>query len=271
MGASRSVEMSDGARLSVLVDGDAARPALLLVSGLSGTAGFWDPIVPLLTPHLRLVRLDQRGVASSTRGNRITSIDLLAEDCLAILDAIGVQRPLLLGHSTGGVILQSMALQRPGAFAGLILSATWARPGRYMTELFNARRSVLDAVPKAYAALTPFLGYPPDWIDRNWPQVSRMMTAAPAALDQQRIMAERITALMEFDRSGEIAGIREPVLIQGAEDDLIVPAFLQRELRDLMPGSELAMLPSGGHFFPVSRSTDFVANVAAFARSIGHI
>lgn len=271
MGASRSVETSDGARLTMLVDGEASLPALMLVSGLSGTAAFWDPVVEALSAHMRLVRLDQRGVASSTRGGRTTTIDLLAEDCLAVLDAIGVQRPLLLGHSTGGVILQSMALQRPGAFAGLILSATWARPGRYMTELFNARRSVLDAVPQAYAALTPFLGYPPDWIDRHWPQVSRMMANAPAALDQQSIMIERISALMSFDRSGELAGIREPTLVQGAEDDLIVPAFLQRQLRDLMPGSELAMLPSGGHFFPVSRSADFVANVIAFARSIKHI
>ena len=109
------------------------------------------------------------------------------------------------------------------------------------------------------------------WINRHWPEVGRIISNAPVAVEQQAIIVERIAALLAFDRSAELGSIRVPTLVQGAEDDLIVPAFLQRELHGLMPGSQLTMLASGGHFFPVSRTDEFIGNVIAFADRIGHL
>ena len=107
MAASR-VALKDGAELAVHVDGQG--PDLLLVSGLGGTAAFWEPVVAPLRARFRVIRFDQRGIATSTRGTAATTIDQLGEDSFAVLDRVGSRRALLLGHSTGGVILQSMAL-----------------------------------------------------------------------------------------------------------------------------------------------------------------
>lgn len=260
------VTLADGAELAVHVDG-AGRD--LLVTGLGGTAAFWDPIVaPLRGRGFRVIRFDQRGIAASTRGTGPVDIDRLAEDALAVLDHVGSREPLLLGHSTGGVILQSMALMEPARIAGLVLSGSWIRPNRYMGELFRSRMAILRVAPREYAAMVAFLGYPPDWLDGNWPRYEAMLAAAPMTREQQDVVAERIDAIMAFDRSGEIGAIRLPMLIQGAEDDLIVPAFLQREQARALPSAELYMFRTGGHFFPVTRVDEFVAVLTKFAASI---
>ena len=94
------VQLPDGAAISVRVDGTG--PDLVLISGLSGTAAFWEPLVPTLATRFRVIRHDQRGIANSTSGKLKTSIDTLADDCLAVLTHVASSKSLLLGHSTGG-------------------------------------------------------------------------------------------------------------------------------------------------------------------------
>jgi len=122
--------------------------------------------------------------------------------------------------------------------------------------------------PREYAAMVAFLGHPPDWLDGNWPRYEAMLAAAPMTPAQQGVVAERIDAILKFDRSGEIGAIRLPMLIQGAEDDLIVPAFLQREQARALPSAELYMFRTGGHFFPVTRVEEFVGVLTRFAASL---
>lgn len=250
------VSLPDGARLTVTTTGEGRD--LVLVSGLGGTAAFWDPVVPQLEPRFRVTRFDQRGIGSSDRGTAEVSIALLARDTLAVLAHVDARDAVLVGHSTGGVILQEIALTDPSRAGALVLSGTWARPNRYMAELFRSREELLRVAPREYAAMLAFVGYPPDWLDANWPMYETMLAAAPTSPAQQKVVAERIAALLAFDRSAEIGAIGLPTLIQGAEDDLIVPAFLQRELAGLMRKAELHILPSGGHFFPVTRMPEFV-------------
>src|SRR5690606_35500261 len=111
------------------------------------------------------------------------------------------------------------------------------------------------------------IGYTPEWLNANWDRFEATIAAAPVTLQQQADVAERIAALLAFDRSSEFAKISSPTLIQGAEDDLIVPAFLQRELAELTPQAKLRILPSGGHFFPIALADDFMEMLHDFARN----
>jgi aminoacrylate hydrolase len=264
--ASDRAWLEDGAELAIHVEGQGQD--LLLVTGLGGSAAFWDPVVAPLAERFRVIRFDQRGIAQSTRGTAPVDIDRLAQDSFSVLDHVGSRGALLLGHSTGGVILQAMALIDPSRIAGLVLSGSWIRPNRYMSELFRSRLAILRVAPREYAAMVAFLGHPPDWLDGNWPRYEAMLAAAPATPEQQEVTAERIDAILKFDRSGEIGAIRPPMLIQGAEDDLIVPAFLQREQARALPSADLYMFRTGGHFFPVTRVEEFVGVLTRFAASL---
>ncbi len=264
----RIVETSDGAAISVTCEGRG--PDIVLVSGLGGTSGFWSPTVPALGDAFRLTRFDQRGIGASTRGAAACDIDLLARDCLAVMDASGIGRAVFVGHSTGGVIGQALARLAPERLAGLALSATWLKPSRYMGALFSARRRILDLDPAAYAATGAVLGYAPAWLEANW-SVYEAATAKPPVSDAARqVVRERIEALLVFDGSASVGAIACPTLVLGARDDVIVPAFLQEELaRALPPERTVIMYESGGHFFPVTRAADFVRDLSAFARGLG--
>jgi aminoacrylate hydrolase len=250
------VTTKDGAALSVTIRG--VGPPLMLVTGLGGTAAFWTvPATELAQTHT-VITFDHRGIGASTRGSLPVTVDLLADDCTAILDAIGIQKTVLLGHSLGGAIGQKFALHRPHSLAGLVLSGTWMAPNRFMTTLFNARRKLLSADPSGYAALTMILGYPPSWLNEHWDSPGIAISAAPLSAEALAIVDERIGALLAFDGSGHAGSYRGPTLVQGAQDDLIVPALLQDQLAASIPHARQLTFANGGHFFPISRTNDFV-------------
>lgn len=252
-----AVDLPDGARLSGVSDGTG--PALLLVSGLGGAAGFWAPAVPALAARFRVIRFDQRGIAGATRGTAAVDVDQLARDALAAADAAGADRFALLGHSTGGCIGQAVERMAPDRLDALILSASWPGRSRYMQALFASRLDMLRRDPGLYAAASALMSYAPEWLEDNWPAFDAAVAKAPTG-DAVRVVEERIAALMAWDGAGA-APSTAPTLVLGAEDDMIVPAFLQRRLAAARPGSTLTMLPDGGHFYPVSRTGAFCAAI----------
>lgn len=261
-----TVKLADGASLKVCVDGSG--PDVLLVTGLGGTAEFWQPIVPRLKDRFRVITTDARGIAGSTRGTAKVDIDRLALDCFAVLDAVGSKRAAIIGHSTGGVIAQTMGLKQPERVSGLGLSGTWVKADTYMHGLFRSRLEVLRKLPQEYAVGTVFVGYPASWLKDNWQAHEAALKAYPATKEAQDVVAERIAAILAFDRSAEIGCLKMPVLVNGAEDDQIVPAYLQRELAAAIPGSRLHMLPSGNHFYPLTRTAEFTKVLAEWLAGI---
>jgi aminoacrylate hydrolase len=250
-----SIKLADGATLGYRVEGSGSD--VLLVTGLGGTAAFWAPIVARLKDRFRVITTDARGIAGSTRGTVTVDIDRLSLDCFAILDAVGSKRVAIVGHSTGGVIAQTMGLMQPERISGLGLSGTWAKADTYMHGLFRSRLEVLRKLPQEYAVGTLFVGYPAGWLKDNWQAHDVALKAYPATKEAQDIVAERIAAILAFDRSAEIGRLKMPVLVNGAEDDQIVPAYLQRELAAAIPGAKLQMLQSGNHFYPLTRTAEF--------------
>jgi len=257
-----SVALPDGARLAVTTQGTGK--ALLCISGLGGTAGFWNPCIPALSTTHHTICLDQRGIAGSTRGTAACTIDQLAEDCFTVLDACGIDSAVVLGHSTGGCIAQTMALTQPARVQSLILSATWARPTRYMQELFKLRLALLENNPVQYASSAVFLSYESSWLNANWSVYESALAGAPRAPAVQQIIQERISALIQFDRKTELAQLTMPCLILGARDDLMIPSFLQEELATSIPGAELRLLNYGGHFFPITYTAFFLQEITSW-------
>ncbi|MGO4407524.1 alpha/beta fold hydrolase [Bosea sp. RAF48] len=254
------VETSDGATLHAFKEGH-GQP-LLLVSGLSGTAAFWKNIAATLSRSFQVIRFDQRGIGASTRGEAPCDMEHLARDSLAVLDAAGVGRAVVLGHSTGGCIAQTIAKLAPERVDGLILSASWLAPSRFLNALFGARLAILEADPYAYAAISVLSGYQPRWIEQNWHIYDDAMEAAPVSEQAKIVTRERLNALLAFDGSADIGSLPMPILILGTRDDMVVPVHYQEALAAALPGCRRAIMETGGHLFPVSRPDAFTATVA---------
>ena len=97
--------------------------AVLLCQG-AGVAGCgWRPQVEALSDYLTIT-FDNRGFGASKPGPKRASIEDLAADALAVLDAVGVERAHVVGHSMGGLVAQAIALAAPGRVRSLSLLCT---------------------------------------------------------------------------------------------------------------------------------------------------
>lgn len=116
--------ISHGARLYWRQDGAADKPALVLLTSIGTDLSLYDPVVPLLTPDFRVIRVDTRGHGASDAPAGDYSLDLLADDVLAVMDAAGVDKASLCGTSLGGMIAMTLAAKAPERVEALVLACT---------------------------------------------------------------------------------------------------------------------------------------------------
>src|SRR5947207_12784386 len=141
---------------------------LLLVPGLSGQGSFWSQQVEALRRDFRVIVHDHRGAGRSTHSNIKYSVEQMADDVLRLMDALGIDRAHLVGHSTGGAIGQVLALEHRPRLRSLVLSATWGGPDPYFRRLFEARKeTLLTQRIEAYLRPSGLVLAPPDAARRN--------------------------------------------------------------------------------------------------------
>jgi aminoacrylate hydrolase len=249
---------ADGARLGYRRAGNG--PPMLLIAGLAGEGKFWNAVIDDLSVRHSVIVFDQRGFGVSGTTESACTIDLLAADAVAILDAAGVEQAIVAGHSTGGAIAQTLALDYPSRVSKLVLSSTWAKADAYMQYLFALRSNVMRLGGKTlYADLTRVIGYPLWWLREQPERLSVHTSDVPVEVDER--VFTRIQALLDFDRADALATIKQPTLVLGARDDQIIPNYLHMQLQEAIPGARAKFCTEGGHFFPSIRPKKFVEPV----------
>ncbi|TFV88819.1 alpha/beta hydrolase [Blastococcus sp. CT_GayMR16] len=160
----RVVEV-EGAEIRYAVSGDGDRD-LVLVHGRGAHHLWWHTVLPLLEPAWRITRVDLSGHGDS--GHRTAySTRLWSAELLAVCDAVGARRPVLVGHSMGGNVSLLTAVEHPERFAGLVMLDSGVRPpGRYRSFHDEPRDGARPPRGPRYAAtreelLTRFRLMPP--------------------------------------------------------------------------------------------------------------
>ena len=105
---------ADGCPIYVGIEGPAGAPVLMLSNSLGTTHAMWQPQVDAFTQHFRLVRLDRRGHGQSGVPPGPYTMERLGRDALAVLDALGLERAHVVGHSMGGLVARHFLECREG-------------------------------------------------------------------------------------------------------------------------------------------------------------
>ena len=118
---------------------------LVLVAGTGISLAPWRVFqVPEFSKHYQVLIYDHRGLGRSDKPDVPYSTRLFAEDCAALMDALGIRRAHIMGHSMGGRVAQWIALDHPEKVRSLVLSGTGS--GKYSQDLVDYPRGVpLDA------------------------------------------------------------------------------------------------------------------------------
>lgn len=225
---------------------------LLMLMGLGGSSEEWGPgFAEALTLRFRVVRLDNRGVPPST--NRAPSFTMgdMANDAVAVLDAVGTARAHVLGLSMGGMIAQQLALDHPLRVDRLVLVST-----------HFGGRELARMQPRA----EPLFGPPPPGTtdEALFRDVFSRITA-PGFAERHPELAERFTrnrlqhrvamavfilqiqAIMGSDRSQALSRLPHPTLVIHGKDDPLIVLENGRMLAARIPNASLEELPDCGH------------------------
>ena len=145
---------------------------LLLIMGLSLTSKSWFKTLPALSEQYKVILFDNRGVGQSGKPNSPYSIELMAEDARAVLDAAGVESAHVYGISMGGMIAQRLAIQYPERVRSLILGCTTSggekhvQPGAEVSMLMLSRGSS-TATPEELAWATAPILYSQSFLENH--------------------------------------------------------------------------------------------------------
>ena len=113
-------------RLYWKLDGAPERPAVVLLNSIGSDMGLWETTVPHLLPAFRLLRIDTRGHGASDAPDGDYTLDMLADDVVAVMDAAGIDSAAIAGVSLGGMIAMALALRHPTRVTALALICTSA-------------------------------------------------------------------------------------------------------------------------------------------------
>ena len=121
---------------------------LVLISGLGYDRWMWHKMIPHLATYFQVIAFDNRGVGGTDKPKGPYSARLLADDTAALLQALGIEKTAVLGHSMGGFIAQSLALNYPQLIDKLILSATNFGGPNHIRITQEALLVLMDTKPK---------------------------------------------------------------------------------------------------------------------------
>jgi 3-oxoadipate enol-lactonase/4-carboxymuconolactone decarboxylase len=248
-----------GLATHVAVDGPPGAQAVLLMHSLGSNLHVWDAQAASLAHGLRVVRFDLRGHGLTELGRGPYTLDDLAGDALAVLDALGIATAHVGGISIGGMIAQAVAARAPARVTSLILCDTALAippPETWRARAAQARAEGLAAVADATLA--------------RW--VSPAYLASPAGRGLRQILlhtapegyAAAAEALALADLSATTAALRVPALVLVGELDPSTPVAASVALRDAIPGARLVVLPGAHHLPIVDHAAAATAAIRAF-------
>jgi pimeloyl-ACP methyl ester carboxylesterase len=237
-----------------------------------GNLDNWDPaLVDDIAAEREVILVDNGGVGLST-GVTPGTVEGLARDILAFVDALGLEKIDLFGFSTGGFVAQEVVLLRPRLVRRLILGGTGPEGGRgfhnWSEEIgghaYKDVQGAEDGLYLFFSATETSQAKGKEFLGRIFArEQGRDETPTLAVRDAQ---AEAINdwGIPDMSKLARLAGITQPTLVANGNNDIMVPTVNSYLLAGHLPDAELIIYPDAGHGFLFQYAHEFAAEVNHF-------
>jgi pimeloyl-ACP methyl ester carboxylesterase len=239
---------------------------LLCVMGLAANSLAWALQVQAFAERHRTVIFDNRDVGQSSMAGEQYEIRDLAQDTLALADALELDSFHLLGYSMGGAISQEVALAAPERVRTLTLAVTYAGTGNWgetFSRVWGGRRQLVSREDHI-DELMLFTLSEAFFENREGTKYVRDMMLADPNPQPPEAFARQLEASRRHDSRDRIGSLAMPVHVIGGEHDILVPIWKQRELAELIPGAKLTEIEGCPHGANIERAAEFNAHVLDF-------
>jgi 3-oxoadipate enol-lactonase len=249
-------------RLNAELSGPPEAAPLVLIHGLGVDLRVWDAILPVLARH-RVLRLDLRGHGGSDAPAPPYAMGTLIRDVERLMDHFALKDAVVVGAGEGGLITQGLAVKRLDLVRAMVLTGSATRFAN--PSVWEARLARLKAEgPDLDAEAVHLLG--PRWRASPVAAHVRDMLSRTRADGWQGLCAATATA----DFYQTTATLTLPTLILAGADDRKAPPDLQRELGDLVPGSQFQLMRGATHLSMLTHPGNFAEALNGFLVRIGH-
>jgi pimeloyl-ACP methyl ester carboxylesterase len=247
----------DGVTLSILEAGTGA--PVIYVHGVVTTSNIFPKYLAAYSPAYRGIAVDLRGYGDSEKTLTGSNISQFVKDLIALADRLKIEKPIWVGVSMGGMILQQLALEHPDRVKALVLVSTTDGAmildqelpsiGNPRTNAEVSKKILLESFP---AGTNPQLYQP--LLDRipTW---------------NASVLREALTSMSVFDKHGQLSSITAPTLIMvGAKDNVATPA-IAAGIQAQIAGSRLAIFETG-HFMMAEDPEGFRRVLGGFLHAL---
>jgi 3-oxoadipate enol-lactonase len=267
------VVVPDGTRINYETFGRSDGEPVLLVQGLGADSRAWLRQRRAVGASHRGVVVDNRGVGRSDVPIGPYDLGVMADDAVAVLDAVGLKSAHVVGVSMGGIISQVIGVRHHQRVRSLTLAATACHHVAWRRELLaewadlaeeKGMRAVVDA------AAEWLIG--PRARVRFWPVISLL---GPLAVQvKPRAFRAQVEAILGFDDSlrGDLERVKAPTLLVAGSQDVLTPVGDSELLHELIPDSRLEIITGAAHGLTIEHAgtfnqllTRFLSEVAARA------
>lgn len=253
----------NGTEINYEIHGKEGAPWLVLSHSLACTIRMWDPQIAAFKGSYRILAYDMRGHGASAAPKGPYTFEMLAEDVLALMKSVGVQRASFIGLSIGGMIGQTLALKNPAPFNGMVLADTGHTQTPDMIKQWEDRIRVAES--QGMGALVAST-------------MERWFTAGFRSSPQAQAIARLIAdtpvagyvgcgqAIMKLNTTARLKEIKLPVLAITGEQDGAAAAT--RYIGENVPGARFVNIPNAAHIANIEQADAFTRSLREFLSSL---
>jgi pimeloyl-ACP methyl ester carboxylesterase len=242
----RIVRSGDG---DLYVEQRGAGRDVLFLSGFGDTVEAWEAQISALSDRYRCTVHDTRGTGRTVAPPESITIPQLAADAAAVIEAMGLEQPHVIGFSGGGIVAQELALSYPELVGSLVLSGTFSEIDEKQQRMFEGWAALAAAAESAHHFMRLFLTqiYTAEaHADGRVDEWARELAEFEPAMSDEAFTAT-LEAYKSWSSTARLGEIGVPTLVLAGEVDFQVSWRRCREMAARIPGAEFVLIEAQAH------------------------
>ena len=252
------VHATDGTRIHYEVTGKSGATPVLMIQGLGASKNAWNLQRIAMATRFRIISFDNRGAGRSDKPTEPFTLEQMADDALAVLDAAGIETAHVVGASMGGVISQIVAVKFSHRVRSLTLVCTACRNHPWRQELLQswaktaADKGMIEVGKEAAQWVMS-----PRSFRRLVPAFTWM--GPLAALRPRHSFVSQIDAILNTreDLVDQLSTISAPTMVIVGNQDILTPRGDSEEIAERIPNAELVVISGAAHGLMMEHSSTF--------------
>ena len=252
------VHATDGTRIHYEVTGKSGATPVLMIQGLGASKNAWNLQRIAMATRFRIISFDNRGAGRSDKPTEPFTLEQMADDALAVLNAAGIETAHVVGASMGGVISQIVAVKYPQRVRSLTLVCTACRNHPWRQELLQSwAKTAADKGMIEVGKIAAQWVMSPRSFRRLVPAFTWM--GPLAALRPRHSFVSQIDAILNTreDLVDQLSTITAPTMIIVGNQDILTPRGDSEEIAERIPNAELVVISGAAHGLMMEHSSTF--------------